>query len=85
MADNVVKLFGSAVEFESFGRNTLAYVRKVSSDDMNERFPQDEELPQGLDLWGLFAADGQPIALADEKDALFQSADELNLLTLGIQ
>ncbi|MEE9314659.1 MAG: DUF1150 family protein [Rhizobiaceae bacterium] len=85
MTKNIVKLFQSPVEFETFGINSLAYVRPVMSDDINAQFPQGPELPEGLDLWALFGADGQPIAVADEKSDLLLNAEELDLLTVGVQ
>ncbi len=84
MPNNPVKLFQSSVEFESFGNSVLAYLRPVQSDDMNTIFPDGPELPSGLDLWGLFAADGQPIAVADDKSDLISDAENRNLLTVGI-
>lgn len=85
MAKNIVKLFNSAVEFETFGKNSLAYVRPVLSDEMNERFPGGPELPEGIDLWALFGADGLPIAVADEKSELLSNAEEMDLLTVQLQ
>ena len=74
-----IEAFGSQVEFAQFGKNAIAYVREVTSDDLNRRFPQGPALPEGVDLWGLFTADGQPLALADEPMALVQNADEMEL------
>jgi len=78
---NKVKIepLGSQVEFAEFGKNAIAYVREVTSDDLNRRFPQGPELPDGVDLWGLFTADGQPIAVADEPMALVHNASEMEL------
>ncbi len=85
MTQNIVKLFKSPVEFETFGINTLAYVRHVRSEDMNAQFPESPELPEGLNLWALFGADGQPIAVADEKAELMSNAEEMDLLTVRLQ
>ncbi len=85
MTKNIVKLFNSPIEFETFGKNSLAYLRPVLRDEMNERFPDGPELPRGQDLWGLFGADGLPIAVADEKSDLLFDAEELDLLALPIQ
>lgn len=74
-----IEPFGSQVEFAEFGKNVIAYVREVTSDDLNQRFPQGPVLPEGVDLWGLFTADGQPIAVAEEPMALVQNADEMEL------
>ncbi len=75
-------LVGTPVEFASFGKSALAYVRRVQSDDMNERFPNAPALPEGLDLWGLFGADGEPLAVSDERSSLFSDAERRDLLTV---
>lgn len=72
------------VEFEKLGTNALAYVRLVESDDINSRFALSEELPSGLKLWGLFAADGQPISLSDERSELLDDAEDRDLITVGL-
>ena len=77
-----IEPFGSQVEFAQFGKNAIAYVREVTSDDLNQRFPQGPALPEGVDLWGLFTADGQPIAVAEEPMALVQNADEMELMAV---
>jgi len=85
VSDNPVKLFGSTTEFATFGNSALAYVRKVRTDDINSRFPKEDSLPEGLEMWGLFAADGNPIALSDERGELMLEADEMDLLTVQRQ
>lgn len=85
MEKQTLDLFGSQMDFATFGKNSIAYVRPVKSDDMNARFPDKEELPEGLALWGLFHADGTPLAVADERAALFSNAEELELLAVETQ
>jgi len=80
--DNPVKMFGSPTEFATFGTGAIAYVRRVSSDDFNTQFPATGNLPEGLDLWGLFAADGSPLSVSDDQMALFEDAQERELLTV---
>lgn len=82
MADDIVKIAGSGGEFATFGKNAFAYVRRVRSDELNAKFPQVEDLPAGLDLWGLFAADGEPIAVSDAEMMVRADAAERQLLTL---
>ena len=48
-------------ELAHLGEGQVGYVRKVTSDELIERFPGAVELQSGLDLWALFAADGTPI------------------------
>lgn len=79
---NPVKLFGSPTEFASFGTGAIAYVRRVDSDEFNTKFPSADNLPEGLDLWGLFAADGQPLSVSDDQTALLEDAQARELLTV---
>ncbi len=83
MSSPTIKPFGSATEFAIFGKRTFAYMRPVQSDDMNATFPDEVALPSGLALWGLFDADGEPIAVADEQAALIENAEEMDLMTLA--
>ncbi|MEL6505174.1 MAG: DUF1150 family protein [Pseudomonadota bacterium] len=85
MEKNTVRLFSSQMDFATFGKNAIAYVRPVNSDDMNARFPEKAELPEGLDLWGLFHADGTPLAVSDERASLFDNAEELDLMAVETQ
>ncbi|TIO05264.1 MAG: DUF1150 family protein, partial [Mesorhizobium sp.] len=50
-------------EFAHLGEGSVAYLRKISSDDLRGRFPGLGEIAPGLELWALFAANGQPILL----------------------
>lgn len=95
MKPSLVKLFGSSVEFETFGKSSLAYVRRVSRSDMDTYLaasddwvdasqgsaPENEE----TSIWGLFGADGEPIAFSHEEDFLAQNAEERDLLAVQVQ
>ncbi|MEL6752371.1 MAG: DUF1150 family protein [Pseudomonadota bacterium] len=82
MANKRIDIFATATEFAQFGKQAFGYIRAVKSDDMNARFPDQAELPEGLDLWGLFAADGEPLALADERSVIMENAGEMELMPL---
>ena len=41
-------------EFAHLGEGSVAYLRKVSSDDLRGRFPGLDEIAPGLELWALF-------------------------------
>lgn len=71
-------------EFALLGAGEVAYIRKISSEEVNARFPLEELLEPGQELWALFAADGTPIYLSDDKTrAFFRAAeDELSPVTL---
>lgn len=80
MSKRCINIFATPTDFAEFGKQAFAYMRPVRSDDMNTTFPQHNQLPPGLHLWGLFAANGEPLALADEPELLMQSAGELDLM-----
>lgn len=71
--------FGSDIEFATFGRNAIAYVRRIDAKEFGERFPQAGPLPDDQDLWGLFAADGVPLAVAGEQSVLMDDAASRDL------
>ena len=61
-------------EFAHLGEGSVAYLRKVSSDELLGRFPNIGEIAPGLELWALFAANGQPILLSDARDRALAGA-----------
>lgn len=85
MEDKTVFGIGSRVEFASFGRNTLAYIKPVDRDSDLTSIAFDEGLPMEGPLWGLFSADGEPIALSETRSSLFQDAEELELTAVSHQ
>ncbi|ANT53595.1 DUF1150 family protein [Mesorhizobium amorphae] len=74
----------SSGEFAHLGEGTVAYLRKVSSDDLRGRFPGLGEIAPGMELWALFAANGQPILLSDARDRALAGALENDLTTVAI-
>lgn len=71
-------------ELAHLGEGSVAYLRKVSSDDLRGRFPGLEEIQPGMELWALFAANGQPILLSDARDRALAGAMENDLTTVAI-
>jgi len=71
-------------EFAHLGEGHVAYLRKVSSDDLRGRFPALSEIAPGLELWALFGANGQPILLSDARDRALAGALENELTTVAL-
>lgn len=71
-------------ELAGIGAGHIAYVRAMTSDEVLERFPGATDLAPGLDLWALFAADGTPLALADDANAVLHDAYDRNLTPVSI-
>ncbi|OJU51042.1 MAG: hypothetical protein BGO03_01495 [Mesorhizobium sp. 61-13] len=83
-ARSVEKVAMTNGEFAHLGEGSVAYLRKVSSDDLRGRFPGLDEIAPGLELWALFSANGQPILLSDARDRALAGAMENDLTTVAI-
>lgn len=70
-------------KFAKFG-GKIAYIRQMNLEEARERFPNMEGLPEGIDLFALYGADGTPIVLTDSRGAAVGHAmsDELELTCL---
>lgn len=67
----------SETELAQLGGGQVAYIRPMSSKEALRMFPRLKgELPRGLKLFSLFAADGTPIALTDTRQAAITYAME---------
>jgi len=90
MADHLVKGTDagdramSAQEFAFLGGGEIAYIKPVKAREMKELFPQLEDVPEGLDLYALHAADGTPIALADTHPGALANAREQELRVVSL-
>lgn len=71
-------------ELAHLGEGALAYLREIDSDDLRSRFPGMPEIASGLRLWALFAADGRPILLADQRDRAIAGAFENDLTPVSL-
>ncbi|AZN69889.1 DUF1150 family protein [Georhizobium profundi] len=74
----------SANELADLGNGEVGYIRKMRSEDVSKKFPQAPDLEPGLDLWGLFGADGTPILLSDSRSSAFFKAAENDLSTVSV-
>ncbi len=71
-------------ELARLGDGVVAYIRIMTSEEAKERFPSVDNLPRGLTLYALHAADGTPIALTDTRQAAMSHAmgDDLEIATV---
>ncbi len=71
-------------ELAALGGGKVAYIKALSSDEAKEMYPAIDDLPPGIQLFALQAADGTPIALTDSLQAAMGHAigDELELAAL---
>lgn len=70
-------------DLAALGEGNLAYLRQMTSDEMRARFPSARSIQPGLDLWALFAADGTPLAVSDDRGSILASASENELQTVS--
>jgi hypothetical protein len=71
-------------ELAHLGEGTIAYVRKITSDDLVSRFPGLPHMQPGLDLWAVFGANGQPMMVADEQATAISAAVNRDLRPVSI-
>lgn len=71
-------------EFAHLGGGEVAYVKELTSDEAGELFPNVEELPKGINVFSLHAADGTPLAIAESRSAAIANAFEQDLETVSV-
>lgn len=71
-------------DFAALGDGKIAYLKLVKSDDVIRLFPQAADMPSGLDLWALHAADGTPILVTDNRDMALANALDHDLATVAV-
>ena len=71
-------------ELAHLGEGTVGDVRKMKSDDLLAAYPGIADIAPGLEIWTLFAADGNPILLASAREAAVAGAWENDLQAVSI-
>jgi hypothetical protein len=71
-------------EFAALGDGEVAYIKMMTSEEALAAYPSIDDLPAGLNLFALHAADGTPIALTDDMGTAIEHAmgDELEIAAL---
>jgi hypothetical protein len=74
----------SLSELAQLGGGKVAYIKVMTHDQARELFPALEDLPEGIDLYALHAADGTPLVLTDSRQAAIGHAlgDELEIASV---
>lgn len=83
MTENEKHTFTEA-ELAHIGEGSVAYLREIESDELMGKFPGLPEIASGTKLWALFAANGQPILLSDERDRAIAGAFANDLVPVSI-
>ncbi len=58
----------SQKKFLALGIGKVGYIKIMQSDDVMKRYPRVQNLPRGITVFGLYEANGNPIAIVDTKD-----------------
>ena len=81
---NTTKITLSDTDFASLGAGEVGYVRMMKSDELTRRFPALNQIAPGLDVWALFAANGQPIILSDRRAAVLEGASDNDIVPVWL-
>ena len=84
MTQNEVRISVTPAQLAHLGEGTVAYLREMGSDELMGKFPGLPQIEPGTKLWALFAANGQPILLSDERDRALAGAFENDLTPVAI-
>ena len=82
--ENSEKQVMPSATFAGLGGGKIAYVRSLKSDEAKSLFPGLPPVAPDLELWALLGADGSPIMLADNRDAVVMNAHENDLEMVSI-
>ncbi|MEZ5872905.1 MAG: DUF1150 family protein [Nitratireductor sp.] len=74
----------TADELASLGAGKIAYLRQISGKEIAEAFPNSMEIAPDALVWALFAADGTPLALADDAGGALSMAFTNDLIPVAI-
>ncbi len=74
----------SRAELARLGDGQIAYVKGMTSDELQIAFPQAPALEPGLKLFALLGADGTPILVTDSREAALANAWEHELKTVSL-
>lgn len=71
-------------ELSKLGGGQVGYIKEMTSEKARDLYPGAGELPSGINLFALHAADGSPLALTDSLQAALGHAmgDELEVKSL---
>ncbi len=74
----------SVEELAGIGAGHIAYLRLISGAEISRAFPDSVQIPENTCVWALFAADGTPLALADNEGSALASAFENDLVPVAV-
>lgn len=82
MLHDPLQNYADPSKFAGLGHDAIAYMRRISAEEIERAFPGMPELEAGRKYWALFAADGTPLVLANEQNEIASTAFYNNLLAV---
>lgn len=66
------------------GGGRVAYMKPLKADEVHKLFPQAPEIPAEHTVYAMMGADGSPMALADDPDAVVASAIQHSIQMVSV-
>ena len=74
----------SADDLADIGTGNIAYMRKITGEEIRKAFPDQIDIHPEAKVWALFAADGTPLALSGDEHGARSSALANDLVTVAV-
>lgn len=71
-------------ELARLGHDEVAYIRPLTSMDVVKLFPDVEGVSEGMMLFGVYTADGKPLALTDSLNAAIANVKDHDLALASV-
>lgn len=84
MTENGTKFTVTPQQLAHLGEGAVAYMREMDAAELKVKFPGIPDMAPGTKLWALFAANGQPILLADGREAALAGAFQNDLQPVSL-
>ena len=74
----------SPAQLAGIGAGQVAYLKQMTGKAISEAFPDTIDIAPDTKVWALFAADGTPLALADNEGAALANAFDNDLVAVAV-
>jgi hypothetical protein len=74
----------STKDLASIGSGHIAYMRPITGEEITRAFPNTVQIAPEARVWALFAADGTPLVLADNRGEAIAGAFDNNLIPVAV-
>jgi hypothetical protein len=71
-------------ELAQLGHDEVAYIRPLTTLDVQKLFPDVEGIADGVQLFGVYTADGKPLALTDSLNAAIANVRDHDLALASV-